>query len=806
MFKHHLKISFRNLWKYKVYSAINLAGLAIGMACCILILLWVQDELSYDKFHKNADRIFRIILLDREDPSRGIARAGAPWGPALKKDYPEIDNFVRFRFFGRSLVSCGDKQFYEDEGLYADSTIFQVFSFPLVKGDSLTALNDPKSVVINEDLAAKYFGDEDPLGKTLTFDNQVERQVTGVLKNVPENSHMYFEFLLPFSSYQRWDLTEWTVNNFHIYLLLKEKAQALELEAKMPKFVIRHMNAEKADQSIVKLQPLTDIHLHSNLHREFQANGDITYVYMFSLIALFILLIACINFMNLTTAKSANRAKEVGIRKVVGSQRMQLIKQFLGESILLSILAIILAIGLSEILLPYFVEYSGKTVALNIGSNLLFTLSLVGIALMVGLLSGAYPAFFLSSFRPVAVMKGHRSVFCTPGGVKREFGNRSWLRKVLVIVQFTISIALIIGTAVVYKQLDFISERKLGFDKEQVVVVRMSDSNVLDRYESFKNELLQNPSILNVSATSNLLGGGDWGMPLYIQNENGEEKFISRVLIVDHDFVETLQMKIVQGRDFSTEFATDLDEAFLLNETAVKQLGWQQPLGKAIKRVQGQDEEGKWIWKNGRVVGVVKDFHFRSLHHEILPMVMYIVPEWFKYLSVRIQSGKLTETVSFIERKWQTFEPNRPFDCFFLDESFGQMYRAEKRFAQIFGAFSILAILIACLGLFGLASFVAEQRTKEIGIRKVLGATVSNIVLQLSKDFTKWTVLSNIVAWPVAFWTMNRWLEDFAYRIELGFGEFFLAGILALGIALFTVSFQSIKAALANPVDALKYE
>ena len=795
MFKNYLKISFRNLWRAKGYSAINLAGLATGMACFILILLWVQDELSYDKFHENTNRLFRVVRLDRDDPSQGVCRAGAPWGPALYNDFPEVENFVRFRGHGRTLMSSGDKGFYESEGLYADSTIFEVFTFPLLKGNPKTALTRPNTMVINERMAEKYFGTEDPVGQSLVFNNQDEFEITGLMQNIPANSHIKFDYLIPFFMYQRWDTSEWGVNNFYTYLLLAE-GTATQLEAKIPEFLERHAGERTAAASINKLQPITDIHLHSNLLRELEANGDIANIYIFSAIAIFILLIACINFMNLATARSANRAKEVGIRKVVGSQRLQLIKQFLGESIFLSILGILLAVGLVELLIPNFNELSGKQLSLDFGNNVFLLTGLLFMALIVGFISGAYPAFFLSSFKPIAAIKGD------VGSGK----SSSILRKGLVILQFAISITLIVGTAVVYRQLNYMSSKKLGFDREQVLVIRMDNSEIKSKQELFRNELLRNSAISGVSATSNLLGGGDWGMPFSYEGSGDENRFSARVLVVDPNFVETLGMQIVDGRNFSYEFTTDISAAYILNESAVKQIGFDNPVGKSFGRPTERNEQGKWDYEKGSVVGVIKDFHFRSFHEEIQPMVLFMIPEWFSYLSVRIRPENISTTIDFVENKWHEFDPNRPFDYFFLDEIFDQMYRAEQRFGNTFVAFSVIAVVIACLGLFGLASFMAERRTKEIGIRKVLGASIINIVSQLSKDFTKWVIFANLIAWPVAFFVMTKWLQNFAYQVGMSLDTFLLAGVLALLIALLTVSFHAIKAAISNPVDALRHE
>ncbi|NIR50303.1 FtsX-like permease family protein [candidate division KSB1 bacterium] len=803
MFKNYLKVAIRNFLKHKLFSLINVSGLAIGMACCILILLWVEDELGYDTFHENANRIYRVIKLDKEDVTDGIARVGAPWGPALFKDYPEVESFVRFRFFSRSLVRYQDKVFFEEGGLYADSTIFDVFTFPLIKGNPKTALTQPNTLVISEDLAQKYFGDEEPIGKRLIIDNDEEYQVTGVVKNVPRNSHFHFDFLVSFVSYNFFDLNAWRMNNFHVYLLLKPDVSPAVLEQKFPEFVRTHITDDEPINYLVKLQPITDIHLHSDLFREFEANGDIAYVYIFTAIAVFILLIACINFMNLATARSANRCKEVGLRKVVGAQRLQVINQFLGESVLLSFLALLAAIGLSELLLPTFGSMAGKELSVHYFDNPALFFALIAISLFVGLLAGAYPALFLSSFRPISVLKGM---------LNSGAASATTVRKGLVVLQFTIAIVLIIGTTVVFQQLNYIRNKKLGMNQEQILVVRLQDDAAKQKYNFLKNELLQNPNVISAAASANLPGGGDWGMPFEVEGRAENDRFSSRVLVVDHDYLETMEIDLVAGRNFSRQMGTDESEAFLINQTAAEQLGWESPIGKRIARPIARNEDGSWNYQSGHVIGVVDDFHFRSLHQTIQPLVMYIQPESFRYLSIRLTAANISDTMDFIKGKWQAFEPERPVDYFFLDQVFDQMYHSEERLERIFGAFAILAIFVACLGLFGLASFTAEQRTKEIGIRKTLGATVSNIVLLISKDFSKWVIVANVVAWPVAYSAMQNWLQDFAYRMDFSWTSPLLwqtllfAAFLALTIALLTVSYQAIKAAVTNPANALRYE
>ncbi len=796
MFKNYLKIAFRNLLKYKTISLINFFGLAMGMACSILILLFVRDELSFDTYHENKDRIVRAVNWNEQD-GNGSARTGAPWGPTLKEEYPEVEDFVRFRFFGRTLIVNGETRAYESGGLYADSSIFNIFSFELLQGDPSTALTQPNSVVITESLAEKYFGEDDPVGQNLLFDNSDQFKVTGVVRDVPRNSHFSFNYLASFVSYDFWDLTEWRVNNFHLYLLLKEGVDPKAFEAKLPAFLDRHIAAEQRAEmeTTPVLQKLTKIHLHSNLFREFRPNGDIKYVYLFLIVAGFILLIACINFMNLATARAAKRAREVGMRKVIGAERAQLVRQFMGESLLLCLFSLFLAITLVELLLPYFNTLTGKTLSVNYFSDPLIITSFVGVAVLTGLISGSYPAIFLSSFRPIATLKS-----ASPAG------GSGRLRKILVVAQFTVSIALIASTGVIYQQMQFIQNKKLGFNKDQVLVIRAFESNVTARPEAFRSELLRLPSIKNVSTTSNLPGGSDWGMPFMAEIDDQMQRAMSRVLVVDEAFQETMETQVTAGRWFSKDFPTDAQEAFIVNQTAARQFGWDDPIGKRMSRPIERGPDGNWLQQEGRVVGVVEDFHFRSLHQEIQPLVIYMAAPPVSYLLARIETDNVAASLEKIEQIWKSYDSSRPFDYFFLDQVFDQLYSAEQRLGQTFTAFAFLALLIGCLGLFGLAAFAAEQRTKEIGVRKVLGATISNIILLLSREFTKLVFVAFLIGSVAAWFGMEKWLENFAYRIDVGAGILAVAGLSALLIAWLTVSVQSIRAASANPVKALKYE
>ncbi len=795
MFRNYITVAVRNLLRHKAYSLINISGLAIGMACCILILLYVQDELSYDRYHENAGRIYRLAL-EAQIPGKVLKApvTPGPMGPAFANDYPEVISAVRFYRdpWHNPLVSHGDKRFYQERFFFADSNVFDMFTFPLIRGNPKTALREPNSIVITEEMAEKYFGNEDPMGKVLAVELRhmlADFRVTGILRRIPHNSHFRFDCLAPIANVS--DLWRDIFDNWGnylvcTYLLLRKDPRPALLEEQFPSFMNTHMKDEQMSITL-HLQPLTRIHLHSHLEYEIEPNSDIAYIYVFSAIAFFILVIACINFINLSTARSTNRAKEVGMRKAVGAHRLQLIRQFLGESVFLSLIALMLAIALVELALPALNALAGKELAMGYGGNLPVLLGLVGIALFVGIVSGTYPAFFLSAFQLADVLKG-----TLKAGSKNPL-----LRRVLVVLQFAISIILIIGTGVVYNQLDYIRDKRLGFHKEHVIVLPIRGQEVRQNYEAIRSKLLQDPDILGVAASSRVPGGiiGKCS----ISPEGAQNEFVVPWLSVDHDFIETLGIELAAGRDFSKDFATDAAEAIMLNEAAVKRFGWESP-HKAIGK------KARFWGKKRAVTGVVKDFHISSLHHSIEPLVLHVHPNDFLYISARIRSDHISDALDFLKHTWHEFAPNHPFEYFFLDDSFDKLYRAEHKLGRIFGSFSLLAISIACLGLFGLASFATEQRTKEIGIRKVLGASVSGIVLLLSKEFTKLVIVSNLIAWPIAYFAMKDWLENFAYHIHIGVGTFVLGGILALIIALLTVSFQAIKAALANPVDALRYE
>jgi putative ABC transport system permease protein len=796
LFKNYIKVAARNLRKYKTYSFINIFGLAIGMAVCLLILLFVRDELSYDRYHENSDRIYRLITefsIKEKDTLEAIT--SPPMGPALAADFPEVLSITRFyRAFDQEvLIRFQEKMFYENLIFFADQSVFDIFTFPLAKGNPRAALEEPYSVVITEEMAEKYFGHEDPLGKTLTFNNKDDYKITGVMKKIPSNSHFRFDFLASFSTlnhFQSIPLDDWGSCALYTYLLLAKGYSPQDLEKKLPSFLKKYASQITFLKSLY-VQPLTDIHLHSNLLNEIEPNSDMAYIYIFSAVAFIILLIACINFVNLSTAKHANRAKEVGMRKVLGAYRNQIVRQYLGESVFLTFAALPLSLLLVELFLPVFNKLVGKNISVGFIDNLYFLLAVIGFTIFVGVVSGIYPALFLSSFQPIKVLRGFRS------GSARQL-----IRSALVLAQFALSIILITCTVVISNQLRYIQNKKLGFDREHVVVIPLKEKQILLKSQSLKNELLRNPNILRISVASDVPGRSGVNSNRFIPEgfEATGGLFIKNMR-VDYDFLETLGVEIKEGRNFSKDFETDISEAFILNEAAVERIGWDQPIGKKLEWHAGRDRS-----KKGTVIGIIKDFHYESLNRKIEPLVLHIWPPSFQYCLIRIRPGDIQGTLDFIQQRWKELAPDFPFIYSFLDEDFGRLYKSEQKLSRIFACFSAFSIFVACLGLFGLALFAAEQRTKEIGIRKVLGASAARIALLLSREFTKWVLLANVIAWPVAYFAMSRWLQNFAYRINFGIGIFLLSALIAFVVALATVSYQAIKAALANPVEALRYE
>ncbi len=797
MFKNYFKIAVRNLLRHKGYSLINIAGLALGITCCLLILLYVRHELSYDHYHHDADQIHRAVLHTPHGENEiNLVLAPAPLGATLVKDFPAVLQAARiFPFNRKAMVRAGDKSFHEKRFYFADSTVFAVLTIPLRQGDPKTALADPNSVVITETTARKYFGQANPLGQMLKVNDRAEYRITGVAADPPANTHFHFDFLASLITLRMSQRVFWTGNiNFHTYVLLQKDYPKARLEAQFPAFIRKYVGEElnragmaldEAHAYSLSLQPLTGIHLHSHLEFELEPNGDIAYVYGFSAIAGFILLIACINFMNLSTARAANRAREVGVRKALGSGRPQLVRQFLLEAILSSLVAFLAASALVELLLPFFNQLAGQQMATNYFSDPKSVVGAIGLALLVGIIAGSYPAFYLTSFQPAAALQG-----------KLVAGSaRVRLRSGLVVLQFVISVVLIVGTMVVAKQVNYIRAKNLGFDKENVVVLP-APRHALAQIPAFKQELQHYANVIGVSA-SNTMPGGEFGKNAFRRvNAPPDEMSMLQEIYADADYVATLGMKLAAGRAFQ-DWATD-SSAVLLNEAAVKMSGWRDPVGSQLNSGDGT--------QTFTVIGVLQNFHFETLRNEIQPLMMHLSSSFPQFVSVRIRPDDTPATLAFLKKQWEAFFPRAPFEYSFLDQDFDALHRADQRLGKIFSVFSSLAILIACIGLFSLSAFTAEQRTKEIGIRKVLGASVSGIIGLLSKDFVKLVLIANLLAWPVAWFAMNKWLQTFAYRIEIAWWIFLLAGGLALVIALLTVGTQAIKAALVNPVEALRYE
>jgi len=800
MLKNYFKTAFRNLKRQKIYSFINITGLSLGLACCILITLYIHFELSYDSFHDKADNIYRIIEIETESGRKQFSAATpAPLAFSLSEEFPDIARAVRIfhpSWIEKWKISHEERTFFEEDVFFADDSILEVFSFPLIQGQPEDALQEPHSMIITNEIAQKYFGHSNPLGMVLSV-HGVQIKITGITQDVPPNSHFRFKFLVSFATLESpgfrnvvYDMLDnWRSHNFYSYLLLREGASSVELQKKFVPFLERHFNQKISDFDLY-LQPLQEVHLHSkNFSYDItETNSDIAYVYIFSAIAFFVLIIACINYMNLTTARAASRAKEVGTRKIVGANRAQLIQQFLGESIVLLLIALMIAFMLVSLALPVLNSLAGSQFSVDF-KNFLYILGLLlAASFILGSAAGIYPALFLSTFQPLNILRGK----FYPGVRKVHF------RKTLVVVQFAISISLIIATLAGRSQLKYCLNRNLGFDKENVISIPVRDVSTILEFESIKSSLLQNPEILNVARSSSL-PGKTIGRRGFLPEGNMWAPRYS--IFVDHDFIPTMGMEIKEGRNFSREFSTDVEDAYIINEAAAEEFGWDSALGKRL--FWRGDRNNK-----GEVIGVVKDFHFKSLHQEIEPVILHMLPEksGFSYMTIRIRTQNVLDLLEGIKKSWEEFFPGIPFEFFFMDAQMDRLYDTEVRLGKVSGIFTFLSVIIACLGVFGLATFLTQQRTKEIGIRKVLGATASSIVVLLSKEFIMLVVISNVIAWPVAYYVIHRWLQNFAYRIDLNIGTFLFSGILALIITLFSVGYQSVKASLVNPAGALRYE
>ncbi len=810
MFRNYLKVALRNFKRHKGYSFINIADLAIGMTCSILIAIFVFYELSFDKHHEKASQIYRVGAQFGPSTDMRGAFTAPPMAQALLDDCPEIVHAARYSPWPRNyLVSVGEKKYLEKGIKYADASIFDVFTIPFIAGNPKTALSDPLTIVITEDIARKYFGDENPLGKSLKFEDRKEDYlVTGVVENCPDNSHFQFDMIASYISTQGSRDTSWMGHSLFTYITLQDGDSPSQLEAKFPNFILKHFGPQFFTQTgqryedylkdeknyyVYFLEPLLDIHLRSDTNENLSIKGRIAYIYVFSIIAIFILLLACINYMNLSTARFSKRSKEVGIRKVLGSGKKQLVFQFIGESVLFSFIALALSILIVKTVLPAFSNLADRQLSFHLFDNVYVLPVLIGYALFVGILAGSYPAFFLSTCQPALTIKG--SLY------KKAHGNLL-LRRALVILQFSITVFIFLGTFVISSQLKYVQNRQLGFDKEQIVVIPRAYT--LGRQaNAFKQELLEYSSILSLSNTESLPGRHFNPNGHRLEGRPATEEHTLYTMYGDHDFLKLLNLKIVEGRYFSRDIPTDATSAVVINETAVKELGLKEPIGKCFHKEFGDAAEGELV----TIIGVLRDFHFHSLHHEILPMIIRPLSEkeWF-YTSIKIRPENIKESLGLIEKTWSKFSGGQPLEYSFLDEDFNNLYRAEQRTGKISTIFFFLAIFIACLGLLGLVSFSAQQRTKEIGIRKVLGASLSRITYLLSREVMILVIVSTFIASPIAYFAMSNWLQNFAFRIKMTVWMFILTALAIMFMAILTISYQAIKAACANPADALKYE
>ncbi|MGD8306677.1 MAG: ABC transporter permease [Ignavibacteria bacterium] len=802
MFKNYLTIAFRNFFRNKLFSFINVFGLAIGLAVCTIIYLWIDQELNYDSFHENADRVYRIEreLFRDNSYSRWPITSGS-YIQALVDDYPEIENATRF--WKREFSIKDFNNYTHKQSLFAtDNSIFDIFSFKLESGDKNTALINPMSVVLTRELALNYLGTDDVIGKSLSFEwegEPVDFEITGILKDVPKNSHIDFDMLISISSYPNERFSDWRSNYLYTYILASRQTTKAELENSLKSFVKQRLEPVYDDllsqglsiHEVLKIHlfPLRDIHLYPSPNWELDAGGNITSVYMFSSIAILILIIACINFMNLATATAKKRAKEVGLRKTMGGYKKQLVVQFILESIIISIIALVIALILISQFVLIFNSIFNEELSFFSTSNFTIFIYLIGITLLVGILAGLYPAFYLSKFDPVVVLKGR--MLSTSG--------KPIFRRNMVIIQFVISIVLIIGTLTTYLQMKYLLNKSLGFDKENVVLIPARSQQVREGYNNFKNDVLHNPQIHSMAVSSDLPGEPFYSNTNFSSEEDKNNPVLLIILGSDYEFIETYNIDVVSGRAFSEEFGTDTEGTIMLNEAAVQRFGWkpEEAVGKELSFYGGL---------NKKVVGVLKDFNFRSLHSEIEPMAILLYPEYFDAISIKILPGDVKRNLDFIQQKWESTFSNEIFEFSFLDERMNQLYDNEMRIQNIFFIFSLFSIFVSCLGLFGLTSFVASERTKEIGIRKVLGASFGKIIMLLSKEFALWIIIANIIAWPIAWYIMTDWLQDFAHRININAWIFIASGLIAFVIAVFTISFQAVNAALANPVNSLRNE
>lgn len=793
MLKNYIKLAIRNLWKEKSSAFINILGLSVGIASVLMIFLFVRYEMGIDGFHEKGDQIFRLTYDEtvKIADGRHLATTSPPMGPALVEDYPEVEKAVRFRYADEVVMEYAGQQYYEDHLVYADNGFFDLFSFPLKAGSVEEALASPNSVVITPEIAQKYFGEEDPMGKTIHLDEQTPLEVTGIFKEKPSRSHLDIDFLVSFSTFKvpfgyPVTLDSWGWVSFHTYLLLKNGTDVALFEPKLEDFIRNRLSSQRADRATLKLQPLQDIYFHSAsmLNVGDHKTGNIAYNYGLSITAFLLLLIAGFNFMNITTARSINRAKEVGVRKVLGAVKKNLVQQFLGEAVVVALISLVIGVILFEGFKDIVIGNLGWELGIS-KTDYLWTLPVfIGIAVITGILAGLYPSFVLSRFKAVEVFKG-----------KIKSGKSgSTVRKALVVAQFVITGVLISCSLIVNKQMDFIRNQDTGFDKEQVISLQLNSPDIIHKYRLARQVFEDNPNVMEVSA-GDIINGDYGSVPIIPEGVNREDASAMHIFGIYFDYCKAMGIELVEGREISFTQPTDTLEGVLINEAAVKHFGWENPIGK---RLQVN------TIKPGVVIGVVKDFHFKSLHDPIEPLVMYVPVARMGYLVLRVNTEDVAATIASLEEDWQKIAPELPFDFAFVDEQINAKYESDQRFSALINFFGLLTVIVACLGLYGLIAIMLKYRVKEIGIRKVLGASISSLAYLLSGQFLALLLLANLIAIPLAWWSMQQWLNNFAYQVEVGSSVFILASLMILFLALATIGYQTLKAALGNPVEALK--
>ncbi|RLC54736.1 MAG: hypothetical protein DRH89_09100 [Candidatus Cloacimonadota bacterium] len=791
MFKNYFTIAFRNIIKHKIFSIINIIGFAIGLASCLLISLYVFNEISYEKFHNNRDHIYRVgVNLTHGDNKIPFASGMPPLGPALLSEFPEVKEMTRIRVAGENIqFTYNDKEFTENNMIYAEPAYFDIFSFKLKSGDISTALDEPYSILLKQSVCDKYFGNEYPVGKTLLMEGETNFKVTGILAEPIGNTQMDFDMIASYSSLEAMGQYSDQWGQFgvdHTFIMLDENSDENSLSEKLPQLIENNVNPGMASIITLFVTPFNDLYFHSNINNDFEPRGDLKQVYLFSIIAALIMLIACLNFMNLSTARSTHRVKEVGMRKVFGSNRSLLVKQFLSESVLTTLFSMLLGLLIFTLLYPQLNNFIGKKLAASYLYHPISLLLLLVLSILVGIIAGIYPAIFFSRFQPIHAFKAFTGK------------SKTIFRKIMVITQFTIAICLIIVTIFVFKQLSFVRNVDLGFDKEDKLVMQPPLDG--EKLKVFKNELLQIPGV-EMATICFAPPGSQSALVLNAITEDGEGGMMVNALSCDYDYIPIFNLKLAEGRNFSEDNASDANGGIIMNEAAIKQLGIKDPVGKELSYPLVPNSEN-----NSKIIGVLKDFHFKSLREEISPVVLFLDNQYNSTLVLKYKQENLSEILKAVSQKWDEMIPETAIEYSFLDEDYDELYNSEEKMGKLFIFFSVLIVFIACLGIYGLAIFLGEQRTKEIGVRKVMGASTTGIMQLLSKDFTKWVIVANIIAIPIGYYIMNKWLQNFAYRTALSLWVFAAAGVIALIIALLTIGVQTYKTANLNPAKTLKYE